>query len=252
MVEPRNVMLSLRRMVLTSLLVILATPVLAQSAAPAGQPTMQERIANLKEWMKASQIELHKYEWIETTTVSHAGEVKSTTVKSCYYDVNGQLEKVQDSDTKASGGLPGILPPGRLLKRVGEHKADEIEAYIKSAVSLIHTYVPPDPNAIQLVVNNGNMSMQMLEPGRKIQLTFNNYKLQGDSLSFQMELPTNQLLGFTVSTYVDDPQDVVTLTSTTSVLPDGTIYISESVLNAPSKNVEVTIQNSGYHLAQGE
>jgi len=236
------------------LFALLALPAHAQPAAGAApaQPTLQERIANLKEWMKASQLKLHSYEWIETTTVTHDGDPVSTTVKNCYYDVNGQLEKVQTSESKASGGLPGILPPGRLLKKIGEHRAKETQEYIKKAVALIHTYVPPDPNAIQMVVNSGNMSMQMLEPGRKIQLTFKNYKLPGDSLSFQIALPTNQLLGYSVSTYVDNPQDMVTLTSTMGLLPDGTIYTEESDLSAPSKNVEVKIVNSGYHLAQGQ
>jgi len=218
------------------------------AAAPAAQPSLQQRVANLKEWLKASEIQLKNYEWIETTTVTHEGKTVSVTEKSCYYDVTGKVQKVPVGAPKdASHGLPGILPPGRLLKHLEEHKKKDLEEYMQKAAALVHSYIPPDPNGIQRVVNNGGMSMQMLDPGRKIQLSFANYKLPGDSLSIQMALPTNQLLSVDVSSYVDDPQDKVTLTATTSVLPDGTIYLEKSVLSAPNKDVEVTVENTGYH-----
>lgn len=227
--------------------------VLVAQAAPPPPQSPQERVANLKAWLQASQGQLRHYEWIETTATAVDGEEKSRTQNTCYYSVDGQLQKVavpSQGDEK-SGGPPGILLPGKLLKKAGEHKKAELTEYMKNATALIHTYIPPDANRIQQAVNAGKMGMNMLEPGRRIQLAFKDYLKEGDQLSVDIELPTNRLLGMHVSSYLDDKKDAVTLDVTMGVLPDGTIHTAQSVLNAPAKKVKVTIDNSGYrHAAQ--
>ena len=42
-----------------------------------GDPTLQERVAALKQSLAESQKALRTYQWVETTTVSMKGEVKS-------------------------------------------------------------------------------------------------------------------------------------------------------------------------------
>jgi len=76
-----------------------AVTLFAQAQPPAqGQPpphqTPQQRVATLKEWTQASQAHLRAYEWIETTVVAKGGEEKSRTQNSCYYGVDGKLQKV--------------------------------------------------------------------------------------------------------------------------------------------------------------
>ena len=48
-----------------------------EAAAPAAQPTPQQRAAQLQQWLKASQAQLRAYQWIETTAVTMDGEEKS-------------------------------------------------------------------------------------------------------------------------------------------------------------------------------
>jgi hypothetical protein len=49
-----------------------------------------------------------------------------------------------------------------------------------------------------------------------------------------------------VATYLDKPDDAVTLEVAFGRLPDGTSYTAETTLDAKAKNIRVVVQNSGY------
>jgi len=57
---------------------------------------------------------------------------------------------------------------------------------------------------------------------------------------------TNRLLSPVVDTYLEKPEDVVTLAVQMNSLPDGAIYAVQTTLEAKAKNITVAIQNSGY------
>lgn len=211
------------------------------------QPTLKQRAAMIKFWLQESQKQIRAYEWIETTVISKSGEEKSRTQKRCYYGLDGKLQKVVlQTESAPEGGPPGILPFGRLIKRAAEHEKEETTEYMHKAEELVHSYIPPVPGLIQQSINAGKMGIQVLDPGHRARLTFGDYLKPGDSLGFEIELPTNRLLGVAVSTYIDTAEDPVTLNVTMSVLPDGTIYAERSVLDASAKEITVTIENTGY------
>jgi len=99
---------------------------------------------------------------------------------------------------------------------------------------------------IQSTINAGGLSLRILDPGRRVRLTFPNYWKQGDILSVDIEEPTNRLLAISVSSYMDSPNDRVTLATDMTVLPYGTIFPLRSVLDAAAKGVRVIVQNSGF------
>ena len=218
-----------------------------QAPAPQVQPTPRQRVEMLKQWLQLSQAQVRSYEWVETTVVSKNGEEKSSKQKRCYYGADGKLQKVVTGFEFFRGrGPPGILPLGRIAKRIEEHKKEEMTEYMKSAAELVHSYIPPLPGLIQQSVVGGRMNMQMIDPGRRVRLTFGDYLKPGDSLSVDIELPTNRLLGMAVSSYLDGSDDPVALNVTMSVLPDGTIYAAQSILNASAKGISVSVENTGY------
>jgi len=201
----------------------------------------------LKQWLQTSQAQMRAYEWIETTIVSKDGEEKSSTQKRCYYGADGKVQKVVlQSSPAEGGGPPGILPLGRLAKKIEEHKKEEMTEYMQSAVELVHSYIPPVPGLIQQSISGGKLGMQMLDPGHRVRLTFGDYLKPGDSLGVEIELPTNRLLGITVATYLDSADDPIALNVMMSVLPDGTIYAGRSTLDAKAKGLSVSIENTGY------
>ena len=213
------------------------------SLALAQQPTTQERVVALKASLTASQAVLKQYEWVETTVVSLKGEEKSRQMSRCYYGADGKVQKI-----------PLTTPPAPEKKRglrgkIVEAKTEEMTDYMKSAVGLVKTYVPPSPAKIQAAKDAGKLSIEVLEPGKRARLNLRDYEKPGDNLGVELDLTNNHPLGLKVSTYLDDAKDVVTLDVRMGQLNDGTTYASNIALDAKAKNLTVTVQNSGYRKA---
>jgi len=214
--------------------------ILPFSLALAQQPTAQERVVALKASLAASEASLKQYEWVETTTVSVKGEQKSQQMNRCYYGDDGKVQKV-----------PLTTPPPPEKKRglrgkIVEKKTEELTDYMKSAVSLVKTYVPPSPAKIQAAKDAGKVSIDVLQPGKSARLNFKDYEKPGDTLGVELDLVSNRPLGLKVSTYLDDAKDAVTLDVSMGRLSDGTSYASTIVLEAKAKNLTVNVQRSGY------
>jgi hypothetical protein len=231
-----------------SALIILAVSLHAAIAsAQSPEPTPQQRAEMLKSWMAASKEQLHAYQWHTETVITVDGEKKSDVTERCFYGPEGQVQKVSMGDSvEHSGGLPGILPPGRLIKMIQEHKQEEMKTYINNAVTLLHSYVPPSSTDIQAAIHAGLMSVNVLEPGAKVELVFKDFKKQGDQLGVEIALPENRLLGLSVKTYVDSPDDPVDVQVTMAVMPNGTIYTQNVLLTASAKKLEIAVTNSDY------
>jgi hypothetical protein len=222
--------------------VIGLTLLVALAPAPSAQapPAAADKVQAIKQWLGKSKADLKSYQWMETTVVSLKGEVKSTKVANCYYDVNGTLQKEPVSSSPAPEKKRGIR--GAIVA----DKTEELTDSMKKAVALVKTYVPPSAEKIQASKDAGKMSMDMLSAGQNVRLNFHDYELPGDNLSISLNPSTNQLLGMGVATYMDDPKDAVTLVVTMATLPDGSGYAEKIVLDDKSKELEVTVTNSGY------
>ena len=218
--------------------------------APAQEPTPQQRIAALKANLAASQSALKKYEWIETTTISVKGEQKSQTVDQCYYDVTGTLQKVQTSESAAPQKRPrGPFGRAPVRSEIAESKKEGMEDYMKSAVALMQSYVPPDPSKLQALQQAGQMTIQPLEPGKTLRLTFTGYEKPGDSFAVDLDLTSNQILNVGIASYLDSEDDAVTMQVKFGMLPGNISYASDITLDAQAKNMTVTVQNTGYRPA---
>jgi len=221
------------------------TPALAAPAPPAPgapaapAPTLQERIAAVKQSFAASQTLLRTYEWLETTVVSLKGEEKSRKVNRCYYGAEGKLVKEPVAAT------PEPKAPRGLRGKIVEKKKEELADYMEEAAALVHKYLPPDPARIQASTAAGNAAIQILEPEKRAQLDFREYLQPGDVLSAQIDLTNNTILGVSVSSALSS-KDPVTLVVRFDKFPDGTIYTAETKLEAKAKNVTVNVTNSGY------
>jgi hypothetical protein len=208
--------------------------------AQAPQPSLQERVAGLKATFAASQAALRQYEWVETTVVSVNGEQKSSKQQRCYYGADGALQKVLIDASAPPASKPGLR--GRIIA----NKKAELTEYMQNAVSLVKSYVPPDPAKLQAAKDAGKVSIQVLEPGKRAQLNFHDYQKPGDNLAISIDIANNIISGIGVSSYLDSATDVVTMSATMGQLNDGTIYTSNITLDATAKNLNVTVQNSGY------
>jgi len=213
---------------------------IALAQAPASVP---ERVAALKATLAASQVALRQYEWIETTVVALNGEEKSRKQQRCYYGADGVLQKV----------LVDASPPPEqkrgLRGRIIANKTAELTDYMQSAVSLVKSYVPPDPAKIQAVKDAGKVSIDVLQPGQRARINFRDYEKPGDNLGIEIDITNNRIARVAVATYLDSTADIITLNANMSQLNDGTVYTSDIMLNAQAKNLTVTVQNTGYRKA---
>ena len=209
-------------------------------------PTPDQVVAGLKQNLAESQKKLRTYEWTETTAISLKGEEKTRKQQRVLYGADGKLLKTPIGAAPAakpepSGGRRG----GRLKGQIVENKKDEISDYMEKAVALIHKYVPPTPALIQKAKDAGNLTVKPPQDG-KVRAEFKEFVQKGDLMSIDVDAKALQLLGLNVATYLEKPEDAVTLDVRHATLPDGTNYVAKTTFDAKAKNITVVIENSGH------
>jgi hypothetical protein len=136
-----------------------------------------------------------------------------------------------------------------LKQAIVENKKEELQDYMERAVALVHHYVPPNPDDIDRAKTAGNVALRPLQAGQvRVELT--NYIKPADKMGIDMDTAANRLLAVNVASYLDAPEDAVTLAVQFGALDDGTSYTGQTTLDAKAKNVRVVIQNSGYRPVQ--
>lgn len=235
----RNESLKLRSALLLAVLLI--------PASAFGQGSEQEqRVATFKQAVQQSMAGLRKYEWIETTTVSLKGEVKSQKQNRCYYGADGRIQKVPIGEAAPPQEQPSGRRGGRIKGRIIAKKTGEMTDYMKQAVSLVHQYVPPDPALIAYSKDTNKVAVDPIEPNRVVRVSFRDFIKAGDLLAATLNLQSNAILDVNVSTWLESQKDGITLAVGFSQLPDGTSYSSRSILDAKSKQIKVVVENSGH------
>jgi len=225
--------MSLRNVFIIAASLALVSPVAVQAQGA------DAKVESLKASLAASQAALRHYSWIETTTVTYNGEVKAVKQASVSYGPDGTLQKLPIDaapPAQAQGGFRG---------RIIANKKAEMTDYMESAVTLVKTYVPPAPAKLAAVKAAGKVTVTM-PAGGGATLNFPGYEKPGDNLAITLDPATNRILGINVATYLDDPSQPVTLAVQMGQLADGTTYTATTTLNAPAKNLSVTVANANY------
>jgi len=216
-------------------------------AAGGGQP---DPVAALKQSIGEGTKKLAQYEWIETTIINLKGEEKGRTLKRCYYGADGKVQKVPIDQPapqapEQSGGRGARRGGGKVKEQIIANKKDDMKEYMEQAAALVHSYVPPTPPQIQAVKDGGRLSA-IPQAGGKVRLEMKQYLKPGDALTIDLDTAANRLLGLGVNSYLDKPEDVVTLAVQMNTLPDGALYAAQTTLDATAKNIQVVITNSGH------
>ena len=220
-----------------------------QQPAAGGAPP--DPVAALKQSIGEGTKKLAQYEWVETTVIKLKGEEKARKLNRCYYGADGKVQKIPMDQPAAppakeqGGGRGGRRGGGAVKQKVVENKKDEMQEYMQQAAALIHSYVPPAPAQIQAVKDGGRLSANP-QPGGKVRIEMKQYLKPGDSLTIDLDSAANRLLGLGVNSYLDKPDQPVTLAVQMNTLPDGALYSAQTVLDAKAKNIEVVITNSGH------
>lgn len=216
------------------LLVLLCGMVTAQ------ETTQEDRIAALKQSMATSQEALKHYEWTETTVVSYDGNEVSRTQARCLHMSDGQVAKTPIGEPQVTESKHGLR--GRKAKK----KKAEISGYMEQVKALVATYVPPCPEKIQKCQEAGKVSIEMVEPGKRVILRLADYNMPGDSVGIEVDLTTNTALGYEVASYIGSASGAVNLDVDYAKLEDATIYPAKITLEAKAEDITAEILNSDY------
>jgi hypothetical protein len=227
---------------------IAGVALIALSLAVAGEPVvaqdLQQKLAAAKQSAAANQKSLRSYSWLEKVELSLKGEVKATKIDMCRYGADGKVQKtpvVEPPPPEPKRGLRGKV----VAKKTGEMKEE-----LESAVALIHQYLPPSPDLMQLVMNAGTASASQAGPGLAA-LKFPGYVKAGDALTLTFDSGVKSLRQIDVTTWLDKPDNPVIFKVTMQALPDGTSYPGAVTLSIPDSKIDVQITKSNYQkLAQ--
>lgn len=222
----------------------LTIPALAQMAGGgAGGGELQQKLAALKHSAAENKQRLHQYQWIESTQLTLKGKPKPPKQEMCSYGPDGQVQKIPMSDSQAQ--QPSGRQ-GRLKEHVVEKKKEEMQDYMQQVKGVLGMYVPPDPQRLQQAYQSGNVSINKTAGSGIAQLVFKNYAQPGDQMTVSFDTASKKIANLNVNTYINDPKDAVKLAVQFASLPDGTNYAQQTVINAPTKELQVTTTNSNY------
>jgi hypothetical protein len=226
---------------LLALSVFLASAVFIPPANAQNQE-LQEKVTFAKQMIAANQQKLHQYQWIETVQLTLKGDPKPQKQSLCKYAYDGTISKTP------IGAPPPPPSGGRLKKRIIEKKTEEMQDYMGQVKSLLGMYVPPDPQKMGQAFAAGNASLNPSPGAGVTAIVFRNYAQPGDQMTLLFNSAAAKVTSLTVNTYMDNPQDTVTLTVQMSSLPDGTNYAQQTFLDATAKKLQVTTTNSDYQM----
>ncbi|HWY57898.1 MAG TPA: hypothetical protein VNZ03_25775 [Terriglobales bacterium] len=200
---------------------------------------VQQKVSAVKESIAQNQASLRQYTWTAHTEISVKGEVKNEKDESCSYGPDGKVVKTQ------IGAPPPEKQMGRVKKRVVEKKVGEMKDYMERAGELIKHYVPPSPENLTAAVKAGKADVSKDE-AQAVQLQFKDYYKPGDAMTLEFDPATKKLRKLTVSSFLDEEKDRVTLDVQFQSLPDGTNYVADTLLRADGKQIAVKVQNLDY------
>jgi hypothetical protein len=219
--------------------VVAAVALVAVGARPANAQDLKQKLAAVKQAAAANAQDLRSYTWLEKTELSLKGEVKATKVDSCRYGPDGKVQKtpvVQPPPPEKKRGLKGKM----VAKKTGEMKEE-----LQATAALIQQYVPPAPDKIQVVINSGTATLGQAGPDM-VAFTFPGYAKQGDALKITFDKAITALQQIDVSTWLDKPEESVTLHVAMQTLPGGPRFPGTVLLTIASSQLQVRITKSNY------
>lgn len=232
---------TLKRVIALLAIASLAVFLVVPSACPQN-PQLQERVAEIKQEAALNKQALSQYTWQQLQTISIKGDVKKQTQFLVRLGPDGKPQKTEiDPQQQSSDGRQ------RGLKhRVVEKKKAEYEDYAQQIAALAQDYTRPDPDKLQQLFQQGNITMGSAGAPGAVQLVIRDYLKPGDSLTLVFNQAKKSLESISVASYLNDPKDAMTLSAQFVREPQGPNHVSSMLVNGVSKQLTVATQNSNY------
>jgi hypothetical protein len=166
------------------------------------------------------------------------GETKKVTLNQMNYDMNGNLQKTLLSEQPPADAQPS---GGRLKQRVVAKKTGEFKEMMEEIAALVKSYSELPREQLQAALKQGVFSLSQGDMQGAVQIQMRNVNQPGDSLTLWIDKTAMLFRRIAIATtYEGNP---VTSTNNYAMLPTGQVYMAQSILNYPKKEVVVEIDN---------
>lgn len=208
----------------------------------------QQRFRQMQQALAANAERLHQYKWIETNTVSINGEARPPKRSTCKYVPDGTVQKTPLGQQEAAPEQQAPMLPlrGGLIRRlVAKKKKDEYEKDATQIRALAELYIPFSRDKLREALMEGRGSFEQDGTNGETAV-IKDYAKPGDQVRITLSRTTKQIVQVSIQSYFDKRNQVLTANVQFSRLGDGTNHPSYTTINAPSKNMSISIVNSDY------
>jgi hypothetical protein len=207
------------------------------------QPDFQQRLQQMREASQKNAEQLHKYQWIESATVTLNGNTRPPRRTLCRYAVDGTVTKTPlDPESQSQPRLRG----GLIMRAVEKQKIDDAKGAIQDVQTLTKMYLPFKPEELKQAFADHKVALEHDGATNVTSMVVHDYAKPGDELRLFLNPATMQVDRIGVKTYFQKPKEVLTADVRFASLPDGTTYPSLTTINAPSKKIAISTGSSDF------
>jgi len=222
-------MLKLSAVALFGMFFLTDTGVTAQNL-----PTKDE-MAAIGQAELMNRTKLSHYTWQETQFISVNGEAVDYRLYSVRIGAHGQYQRnLVTEDT----GQEATFEPNI------KEQLSQYGPYAQQLCELANQYTTLNSERLTRADSRGEIVL--LREGDSIKLAIKNYSRPGDSLAMTINQRTHRLLTVRATSYLTDPQDVVTIQAEFAELPDGTNHVATAEIDRVSRHLTVKLTSWSY------
>jgi hypothetical protein len=211
--------------------------------APAPPQGLQEKVQAMQQAASQNEQRLHRYQWIETTTITLNGRAKPARQAICKYGPSGNIIKTPIGTPEKPPQVAG----GPLRAQIEERRIMQAEQELAAVKELTAMYLPLNPMVLRQALHSRRVDLEHPPSGDNA-LVINDYAKPGDRLSLELNTQTLQLRGIAVRSYFTSNGDTYQATVQFAILGDGTVYPSSTTIEAPLKRLSITTVNSSFSI----
>ena len=209
--------------------------------------------AKFAEIQKSNSQALRSYEWKQRFELQLKGETKKVTLNMVRYDVQGNEQKTPLSEEPQAQQQQQQPPASgrrgdRVKSKIIENKKEEFKEMMEGLAGLVKSYAQLPPDKLKAAMAGAEKIPGQGEMQGALGLKLANLLQDKDSLTIWIDTQTMLFRKIEiVSSYDKKP---VSATASYKQIETGPNYMAQAVLQYPSKEVVVKIDNFDYQPAR--
>ncbi len=210
------------------------------AAQDSAQSEKQETLARIEQLRTTNRKNLAQYTWQQIAVINRKGKLVGKSVSQVKMAPDGTRQV-----TPTESWMPSSTGGGLIQRAMGDKRKDDIESKAEFLEDLAAQYTEVDPLLVKAAKESGNIFVQPAGPGA-FNLVIRSLIKPNDSVTFAVDKNTEQITAINVTSYMDDPDDKVSITARVAKLPDGTSHVATGTINGMQSQLMVQWTNTNY------